>query len=84
MAENDHVRRFNQELKTTGWMSVGCFVLNRTVFERLRGDDYMLEREASEYLAQDSQLMVWRLSPLATPSDRRHPLRPLPSAGGCA
>jgi glucose-1-phosphate cytidylyltransferase len=59
MGGGDEVDSFNEKPKTDGWMSAGYFVLNRRVFDYLRGDDCFFEREPMENLARDGQLMAY-------------------------
>lgn len=56
----DRVRKFTEKPTTDGWMSAGYFVLNRSVFDYLGGDDCVFEREPLERLAADGQLMAYR------------------------
>jgi len=59
MGGGDTVASFNEKPKTDGWISAGYFVLNRRVFDYLRGDDCFFEREPLENLARDGQLMSY-------------------------
>jgi glucose-1-phosphate cytidylyltransferase len=43
-----------------GWISGGFFVFNAGVFDYIRGDATVLEREPLEHLAQDGQLMTFK------------------------
>jgi glucose-1-phosphate cytidylyltransferase len=42
------------------WISAGFFVFNRRVFNYLKGDDCILEREPLERLASEGQLMAYK------------------------
>jgi glucose-1-phosphate cytidylyltransferase len=58
--DGDRVRSFAEKPKLEGWSSAGFFVFNRKLFDRLGGDDCVLEREPLERLAAEGQLMVYR------------------------
>jgi glucose-1-phosphate cytidylyltransferase len=58
--EKGWVRRFSEKPKLDGWASAGFFVFNRRIFEYLKGDDCILEREPLERLANEGQLMAYR------------------------
>ncbi len=43
-----------------GWINGGFFVLERSIIERITGDDVIFERAPLEYLAKDGQLQAWK------------------------
>ena len=51
---------FAEKPQLGGWISAGFFVFHRKVFEYLKGDDCVLEREPMERLAREGQLMAYR------------------------
>lgn len=57
----DRVERFDEkpQLKQ-GWINGGFMVFERSVVDRIAGDDTVLERDVLEPLAQEGQLMVWK------------------------
>jgi glucose-1-phosphate cytidylyltransferase len=57
----DQVARFEEkpQLKQ-GWINGGFMVFERSVVERIAGDDTVLERDVLEPLAREGQLMVWK------------------------
>lgn len=58
--EGDVVRRFSEKPQAEGgWINGGFFVFEPRVFEYLRGDDTILEREPLERLAQDGELRAY-------------------------
>ena len=54
------VQRFSEKPTLDGWASAGFFVFNRRVFDYLKGDECILEREPLERLAGENHLMVFR------------------------
>ncbi len=54
------VQRFAEKPQADGWVNAGYFVFHRKVFDRLGGDDCVLEREPLERLAADGQLVAYR------------------------
>ena len=57
----DRVERFDEkpQLKQ-GWINGGFMVFERSVVERIAGDETVLERDVLEPLADEGQLMLWR------------------------
>lgn len=57
----DRVERFDEkpQLKQ-GWINGGFMVFERSVVDRIAGDDTVLERDVLEPLALEGQLMVWK------------------------
>lgn len=57
----DRVERFDEkpQLKQ-GWINGGFMVFERSVVDRIAGDDTVLERDVLEPLAREGQLMVWK------------------------
>jgi glucose-1-phosphate cytidylyltransferase len=52
-----------------GWINGGFFVLDRGVFDYIDGDETLWEREPSERLARDGQLMAYRHDGFWQPMD---------------
>jgi len=57
---NSAVLHFAEKPQAEEWVNAGFFVFNRRVFDYLRGDDCILEREPLERLAHEGQLMAYR------------------------
>ena len=58
---DNRVTSFAEKPQTgEGWINGGFFVFEPGVFELLKGDDTILEREPLEQLAADGQLMAFR------------------------
>lgn len=58
--EDGHVRRFVEKPPgDEGRINGGFFVLNRSVLDRIAGDETFFEREPLEGLARDGELMAW-------------------------
>ena len=53
------VREFVEKPQLQGWSSAGFFIFDRRVFDYLKGDDCILEREPLERLAREGQLMAY-------------------------
>ena len=51
---------FAEKPQMEEWISSGFFVFNRKVFDYLKGDDCVLEREPLERLAHDGELMAYK------------------------
>ena len=45
---------------TTGWINGGFFVFNYKIFDFIKGDDIMLEREPLQKLVNQGQLMAFK------------------------
>lgn len=59
--QEDLVTEFHEKPQAAeGWINGGYFVLNSQVFDYIRGDDSIWEREPVERLAHDGQLMGYR------------------------
>jgi glucose-1-phosphate cytidylyltransferase len=58
--DNSRVLYFAEKPQVEEWVSAGFFVFNRGVFDYLKGDDCILEREPLERLAHEGQLMAYR------------------------
>jgi glucose-1-phosphate cytidylyltransferase len=54
------VKQFLEKPRSDGWVSAGFFVLDRSVFSYLDGDDCIFEREPLERLTTDGQLMAYQ------------------------
>jgi len=66
----DEVREFSEKPQTgEGWINGGFFVFEPGVFEYLKGNDSVLERDTLEQLATDGQLMAYRHSGFWQPMD---------------
>jgi glucose-1-phosphate cytidylyltransferase len=66
----DEVREFSEKPQTgEGWINGGFFVFEPGVFEYLKGNDSVLERDTLEQLAADRQLMAYRHSGFWQPMD---------------
>jgi len=71
------VRRFAEKPLGDGdWINGGFFVMEPSIFERLHGDDTILEREPLESLARDGQLGAFKHAgfwqPMDTLRDKRY------------
>lgn len=63
MLDNDsRVLSFAEKPQLEEWINAGFFVFNRRVFDYLKGDDCILEREPLERLAGEGQLMAYKHS----------------------
>jgi glucose-1-phosphate cytidylyltransferase len=62
MDNDGKVLNFAEKPRLDSWASAGFFVFNRRVFDYLKGDDCVLEREPLEQLAHEGQLMAYRHS----------------------
>ena len=57
----DRVERFDEKPQLRqGWINGGFMVFERSVVDRISGDDTVLERDVLEPLAAEGQLMVWK------------------------
>ena len=66
----NEVREFSEKPQTReGWINGGFFVFEPAVFEYLKGNDSILERDTLEQLAADRQLMAYRHSGFWQPMD---------------
>ena len=66
----NEVREFSEKPQTgEGWINGGFFVFEPAVFEYLKGNDSILERDTLEQLAADRQLMAYRHSGFWQPMD---------------
>ena len=77
LAEDSSVRRFAEKPLGDGdWINGGFFVMEPSIFERLDGDDAILEREPLESLAHEGELGAYRhrgfWQPMDTLRDKRH------------
>jgi glucose-1-phosphate cytidylyltransferase len=64
------VREFSEKPQTgEGWINGGFFVFEPGVFEYLKGNDSVLERDILEQLAADRQLMAYRHDGFWQPMD---------------
>ena len=45
---------------TTGWINGGFFIFNYKIFDFIKGDDIMLEREPLQKLVNRGQLMAFK------------------------
>jgi glucose-1-phosphate cytidylyltransferase len=68
--DNDAVLEFSEKPQAgEGWINGGFFVFEPAVFDYLRGDDEILEREPLERLAADRQLVAFRHGGFWQPMD---------------
>lgn len=58
--DNSAVLSFAEKPQMEEWISAGFFVFNRKVFDYLKGDDCVLEREPLERLAGEGELMAYK------------------------
>lgn len=59
--DGDHVAEFVEKPQIgEGWINGGFMVLDRTVLDRIAGDDTSLEADVLETLAEDGQLMAYQ------------------------
>jgi glucose-1-phosphate cytidylyltransferase len=59
--DGDAVRAFSEKPQTeAGWINGGFFVFEPGIFNYLKDDASILEREPLEHIARDSQLMAYR------------------------
>ena len=75
--EDGVVTRFREKPQSDGWVNVGYFVFEPTVFDHLRDSDHlMLEHEPLEEIARESQLATYRHDGFWQPMDtsREHVL----------
>jgi glucose-1-phosphate cytidylyltransferase len=74
--EGDRVVRFQEKHQASeGWINGGFFVFEPSLFDRISGDDTLLEHEPLMSLAEDGQLSVYRhegfWQPMDTLRDKR-------------
>lgn len=68
--DGDKVVHFQEKPQTgEGWINGGFFVFEAGIFDYLRGDTTILEREPLEALARDGQLMSYRHEGFWQPMD---------------
>jgi glucose-1-phosphate cytidylyltransferase len=60
--DGTRVRNFMEKPRADHWTSAGFFVMDRRIFDYLKGDDCILEREPLERLTADGQLMSYQHS----------------------
>lgn len=75
--EGNRVRRFLEKPQASeGWINGGFFVFEPKIFERIAGDETLLEHEPLASLAADDELSVYRhdgfWQPLDTLRDKRY------------
>ncbi|BCB96308.1 glucose-1-phosphate cytidylyltransferase [Dissulfurispira thermophila] len=57
----DRVIEFTEKPQTgEGWINGGFFVFEKAIFDYLKGDETVLEKEPMENLAKDGQLMAYK------------------------
>lgn len=83
--DGDTVCEFSEKPQAGGgWINGGFFVFEPSVFDYLKDDQTILEREALEHLATDKQLMAFRHSGFWQPMDtlrEKHLLESLWNSG---
>ncbi len=57
--ETSHINAFKEKPTNGGWINGGFFVLNKSIFDYIDGDDSTWEREPLEKLASDNQLVAY-------------------------
>lgn len=68
--EGDRVARFAEKPQTSeGWINGGFFVFEPSVFDRISGDETLLEHEPLMSLAEDGQLSVYKHEGFWQPMD---------------
>jgi glucose-1-phosphate cytidylyltransferase len=68
--DNQSIRFFQEKPEgDSTWVNGGFFVFNSRVFEYLKGDDTILERDPMERLAADKQLIAYKHSGFWQPMD---------------
>jgi len=61
MQEDDHIIEFKEKPQTGGgWINGGYFVFDYQIFEYLKDETSILEREPLENLAKDNQLLAYK------------------------
>ena len=75
--EDDRVLHFEEKPQTSeGWINGGFFVFEPSIFERIAGDETLLEHEPLSSLAEDGQLTVYKHDgfwhPMDTLRDKRY------------
>jgi len=59
--ENEKVKKFEEKPQTkTGWINGGFFILNYKVFDYIKGDCTLFERQPMEQLAKEENLMAFK------------------------
>ncbi|MFZ3171871.1 MAG: glucose-1-phosphate cytidylyltransferase [Carboxydocellales bacterium] len=70
LAENNQVLGFNEKPKGDGnWINAGFFVLQPEIFNYLKDDSVIFEREPMENLANDGQLVAFKHNGFWQPMD---------------
>jgi len=59
--DNSVVRSFAEKPRTEEWINAGFFVFDRRIFSYLKGNDCVLEQEPLERLANEGELMAYKL-----------------------
>ena len=58
---NNEVKQFQEKPQASnGWINGGFFVFNKEIFNYIKSDNTMLEREPMENLSKDGQLMAFK------------------------
>ena len=59
--ENEKVKKFEEKPQTkTGWINGGFFILNYKIFDYIKGDHTLFERQPMEQLAKEENLMAFK------------------------
>ena len=59
--ENEKVKKFEEKPQTkTDWINGGFFILNYKVFDYIKGDHTLFERQPMEQLAKEENLMAFK------------------------
>ncbi len=77
LSHDSKVKGFQEKPKGDGaWINAGFFVMNPDVFEYIKGDETILEREPMEKLAKDGELVAFKhhgfWQPMDTLRDKIH------------
>lgn len=75
--DGDRVVNFSEKPQASeGWINGGFFVFDPSIFDRIQGDETLLEHEPLMGLADDGQLAAYKLDgfwqPMDTLRDKRH------------
>ena len=59
--KDNKIEQFAEKPQATkGWINGGFFVFNKEIFDYIKGDEIMLEREPFERLTQVGELMAYK------------------------
>lgn len=69
VAEDETVQRFREKPQVDDWVSAGFFVFDQSIFDRIGGDEVLLEQEPLAELAAEGQLAAFRHEGFWQPMD---------------